>query len=445
MIMNSGHLDRTRALLVALLSSFAVMGLSSRAHAEVLAYDGFEYTPTAALLNLNGGTGWTSPWNDAQGAIGADVIQAGSLGYTDSMGNALQTAGGKLLNTGSTGTSQGGRSIARRNSGSTWISFLAQRIGETDGDPANGLYPRGANLATFDLTGTSAVTQEKLNIGPKNSASFWNDPMTSTQVDYIQFRHPTMNNGVLETNLPNLATNRPTPNIGTPATGGNFNGNARDAFADELVQNVNLYVMRIDHIGDEMTADDIRVWINPRLDQTPSDSAVSFAYVAADIQAAADFQMVPAGCTPGVDCTAYSAGNFGDQAFDRLRLFAGGVDARPFAEVLYDEFRVATTFADVAPIDGPAGTIGDYNGDGNVDAADYTVWRDNVGNAGTTLLNRDPGNGGLVGDDDYDSWKTNFGAGGGGSVSGPSVPEPSSFVLGLLCLVGLSAVRRRMS
>jgi len=59
--------------------------------------------------------------------------------------------------------------------------------------------------------------------------------------------------------------------------------------------------------------------------------------------------------------------------------------------------------ADAAP------AIGDYNSDGTVDAADYTVWRDNLG-TGFALPNRDPANTGNVSQADYDSWNANFGA-----------------------------------
>ena len=48
---------------------------------------------------------------------------------------------------------------------------------------------------------------------------------------------------------------------------------------------------------------------------------------------------------------------------------------------------------------------GDYNQNGIVDAADYTVWRDNLG-SGTSLPNDGtPG----VGHDDYVRWKIHFG------------------------------------
>ena len=59
--------------------------------------------------------------------------------------------------------------------------------------------------------------------------------------------------------------------------------------------------------------------------------------------------------------------------------------------------------------------MGDYNGNGIVDAADYTVWRDTLGS--TTALAAD-GSGNLVVDQaDYGVWKTNFGHTAGGTGS----------------------------
>lgn len=53
--------------------------------------------------------------------------------------------------------------------------------------------------------------------------------------------------------------------------------------------------------------------------------------------------------------------------------------------------------------------VGDYNLDGVVDAADYTVWR---GALGSTTDPRADGDGnGVVEEADYDVWKANFGAG----------------------------------
>jgi hypothetical protein len=78
---------------------------------------------------------------------------------------------------------------------------------------------------------------------------------------------------------------------------------------------------------------------------------------------------------------------------------------------------------------------GDYNGNGVVDAADFTVWRDHLGQA-YLLLNRDPANSGAVSQADYDVWRNNFGSGtpGGGFASRQhaAAPEPTSAMLILL-------------
>ena len=85
------------------------------------------------------------------------------------------------------------------------------------------------------------------------------------------------------------------------------------------------------------------------------------------------------------------------------------------------------------------GTPGDYNGDGKVDAADYTVWRDHLGSASSLPFNDstpgvDPG--------DYTVWKQNFGAGGGsGASSASAVPEPCGLVL--LAIGGMLAITLR--
>jgi hypothetical protein len=78
------------------------------------------------------------------------------------------------------------------------------------------------------------------------------------------------------------------------------------------------------------------------------------------------------------------------------------------------------------------GLAGDYNGDGSVDAADYTVWRDGLG---TTYV-----------ESDYDVWKANFGAtaGGGAVLATAAVPEPGAVVLiGIAAVAAWRSCRRR--
>jgi hypothetical protein len=93
--------------------------------------------------------------------------------------------------------------------------------------------------------------------------------------------------------------------------------------------------------------------------------------------------------------------------------------------------------------------IGDYNNDHVVNAADYTVWRDRLGQPGNQLPNRDPNNGSVpINSDDYLSWKANFGAfqgAGAGGLNSSAVPEPPGFVLAALFAAGFIALSRRSS
>jgi hypothetical protein len=87
------------------------------------------------------------------------------------------------------------------------------------------------------------------------------------------------------------------------------------------------------------------------------------------------------------------------------------------------------------------GLAGDYNGNGSVDAADYTVWRDNLGSA-TALPNDDtPG----VGPNDYTRWKANFGRTSDSSeaIGNSLVAEPTSVVLFLFVAIFSSLWRHR--
>ena len=55
----------------------------------------------------------------------------------------------------------------------------------------------------------------------------------------------------------------------------------------------------------------------------------------------------------------------------------------------------------------PPAAFGDYNGDGFVGTADYTVWRNTLGS--TSDLRADGNGDGVVNSLDYALWKTNFG------------------------------------
>lgn len=89
---------------------------------------------------------------------------------------------------------------------------------------------------------------------------------------------------------------------------------------------------------------------------------------------------------------------------------------------------------------------GDYNGNGIVDAADYTIWRDTLGSTTDLRANGDDTgtSAGKIDQADYAFWKSKFGAtsgAGAGSLSTSAVPEPASWFL-LVCGVAISLFRR---
>ena len=90
------------------------------------------------------------------------------------------------------------------------------------------------------------------------------------------------------------------------------------------------------------------------------------------------------------------------------------------------------------------GLSGDYNGDRRVDAADYVVWRESLGQSGIGLPADGSGNG-TVDQADYLMWSKNFGSGAGaGSSSATTVPEPccaTLITIGLLRALGLRNAR----
>ncbi len=100
-----------------------------------------------------------------------------------------------------------------------------------------------------------------------------------------------------------------------------------------------------------------------------------------------------------------------------------------------NEMRIASTGA-------VPGVTGDYNNNGVVDAADYVLWRNNVGT--TTVLPNDPA-GGTIGPTQYNNWRANFGktVGGGSSLGTAAVPEPASLVMTLIGAIGLFSLKRQ--
>ena len=110
--------------------------------------------------------------------------------------------------------------------------------------------------------------------------------------------------------------------------------------------------------------------------------------------------------------------------------------------VLYPEYRV-NAFRVINAITGGGGNNGDYNGNGVVEAADYTFWRDTLGQSVASGMGADGNGDGTINPADYDHWKSRFGNVIGGAAAGAAVPEPSTSWLTILAASALLR-RRRM-
>lgn len=136
--------------------------------------------------------------------------------------------------------------------------------------------------------------------------------------------------------------------------------------------------------------------------------------------------------------TILSASSVGG-TFDTV-LQPAGMPTGLFFDVVYNAANVQLMVIDQL--------LGDYNQNGIVDAADYTEWRDTLGNAVTAFTGADGDGDGMIDNDDYVVWKDNFGAmaasGATGSVSADApVPEPQAYQLLLLAIVAIVPKIRR--
>ncbi len=117
--------------------------------------------------------------------------------------------------------------------------------------------------------------------------------------------------------------------------------------------------------------------------------------------------------------------------------FAGGDALTAEYESLRYSFALdytAGTGNDIALTVASVALVGDYNGDGLVDAADYTVWQDAVGTTVAAYAGADGNGDGVVDDGDHAVWAAHYGAS-LEAVMAQAVPEPAGVVLAVLALV----------
>jgi hypothetical protein len=305
---------KTSGVWVFTLVAFFALGTTSGAQAALLAYEGFDYDP-GPLGGQSGGMGFNGAWI-LGGNASNNLVRSGSFGYTDTVGNVLETSGNRGFSTGD-GTAAGDDTGGNNSSSSprrtltftrgngdepdvTWMSFLALRTGKTltvlDGNNDPIEYARAVGVQLFNRAdGTTAQGNELLSIGRGTQTS-----------ETVSLPNDTW--GMLYRGDSNFAVASNVP------------------FSDP--QPV-FMLLRVDHaVGINPGNDVARLWISP-----------------------ASLAIEP---SLGTEDLLISAGQFSttdrDFNFNQLRIFAGNNTANVgYGSIEYDEIRIGTTFDSVTP------------------------------------------------------------------------------------------------
>lgn len=142
----------------------ALVATSSQSQAQLLTYEGFDYSE-GSVADRSGGTGWTGAWT-AVGTAPA-TVQTTSLSYS-----TLETAGNKVYLSPTSNTSGASRTFANLDSGTVYMSFLGN-LDEGirffgfrlfDGETERAFVGKRQGLSVWELTSPGA------SLGPTTTA-----------------------------------------------------------------------------------------------------------------------------------------------------------------------------------------------------------------------------------------------------------------------------------
>lgn len=382
-----------------MMSLVVLLLLVSPAPAQLLMYEGFDYTTGAELNGLTNpmtSLNWNKPSVPA-GDSSTALITEDSLSYPglpDSTGNSFGLPRLTQSNV-SRITLPGAPYTVTSPNKDLFFSFLLQM---TEFD-----------TSVSDLVAASTTHRQGDFIAGFTASSGGGMSGANVYASQLRIRRQLVEgvqNGKYELGL---VKNNQTTNDDPPVVGLSFLEWDPQGFdVGETLLIVGEYQLNTSDKFDDV----VRLWINPTPGELPGAPNLEI--------------------TDGVDVSTQSGAA---QSTVAAFWFRDGNVFLPGPSIV-DELRVGLSYADVTP-GASVGLAGDYNDDGSVDAADYVIWRKGGPLANETVSIDS------VDELDYDEWFANYGSPGAGSGGGVSAaPEPASAGLLVLGIVGLLMRRR---
>jgi len=310
-----------------------VISASSSAHAELIAYEGFDYAE-GDLDGANGGTGWVDGWGAHQAftdETDKSFVVSPGLSYTDGNGNSLPTVG-RAVDSREWGSPfrridlsgldpsfirmEAGTPLLGQGDSTIWISFLAQGVESSNIN----------SVSLYDKASFASGEEKKLGLGmsrgtrdPLNGGDF-DDDFDADGRDFLEWQRSlgdATSLGEWQAEFGNFSPQEP----------GVYQiqsyRDRPDIFSKSTVPSTDkvFYVAKIEFNGTDEDAadseehrDDVTAWINPILGDEASLGTP-------------DIPTLNVRTVFAVDILLYGPSNS-----------------------FFDEIRIGTTYADVAPI-----------------------------------------------------------------------------------------------
>lgn len=199
--------------------------LANTSYSQIIAYEGFNYSGSPALVGLTGGTGFSGAWSGQGGGSGIGINSLSFLGLQTSANNLTIAASGTTMDA----TYSLASSVT---TGTVWLSFLMR---------ASSAYGTGDLVGVYAL-GNNAGNEIFVGVG-NNGTAFG------------------VGSGSLVTNFDFTATS-PVPHIGNPST---------------------FIVLKLDRIDATNTTATFYINPTPGLGAPDTSSIGSFTYATGDL------------------------------------------------------------------------------------------------------------------------------------------------------------------